>query len=118
MIQPGIVRQRVRQEHSGPRCPHETNKKPDIMHELTDVIRKWGVIMKELYVVRSNYTYINIVSVTNTYFFQSHHSIETVEKYINKLLKLRREMLYENLLKNQLKEKQRLVALTIDVGNK
>lgn len=67
--------------------------------------------MKELYVVRLDDT--NITLVTGMYFSQSRHSTGTIEKYINELLEYEKEIVHRQLIKSQLKDKQKQASLII-----
>lgn len=59
--------------------------------------------------------------MTNTIviIFQSHNlNFHSLEKHIKHLIDLRKEISNKKLLVNQLKEKQKLASLAINVGNK
>lgn len=43
-------------------------KQPQIVHELTSVIREWGTIWKQLYIVRMNFTFIHSTYLPNVFF--------------------------------------------------
>lgn len=101
-------------------------KQPQIVHELTSVIREWGAIWKQLYIVRLNYLLNNKLLGAHIYiyihfysFFQSHNSnFKNVKNKIYELINFRSKILSGTLPVDELKEVQRLATSTIDIGNK
>ncbi|XP_026809422.1 dedicator of cytokinesis protein 1 isoform X2 [Rhopalosiphum maidis] len=74
-------------------------KQPQIVHELTSVIREWGAIWKQLYI--------------------SHNSnFKNVKNKMYELINFRSKILSGTLPVDELKEVQRLATSTIDIGNK
>jgi dedicator of cytokinesis protein 1 len=93
-------------------------KQPQIVHELTSVIREWGAIWKQLYIVIAYNIHTNKCNLY-VFFFQSHNSnFKNVENKIYELMNFRSKILSGTLPVDELKEIQRLATSTIDVGNK
>ncbi|XP_050543349.1 dedicator of cytokinesis protein 1 isoform X2 [Daktulosphaira vitifoliae] len=74
-------------------------KQPQIVHELTSVVREWAIIWKQLYICNNL-------------------NFKNVENKIYELVKFRSKILSGTLPIDELKEVQRLATSTIDVGNK
>ncbi|XP_050420571.1 dedicator of cytokinesis protein 1 isoform X2 [Adelges cooleyi] len=74
-------------------------QQPQIVHELTSVVREWAIIWKQLYILNNL-------------------NFKNVENKIYELVQFRSKILSGTLPVDELKEVQRLATSTIDVGNK